>query len=137
MRTRTGKVAVTKGGRHLRTRSGFTLIEVLVALTIFAIGSVSVFVVFPASAMALRQAREYNDIALVLASQLDVVRATPFDQIEDKIITENLPSYVEKVEVDETVDPDLSDLKKIVLTVTYTSKGRERRTTVTTYAANF
>lgn len=117
-------------------RHGFTLVEILVALTIFAIGAVSVFVVFPTSSMALRQAKEYTDIALVLEAQLHAALATPFDELADRTITSGLPSYVSQVDIDVTPDPVAADLKKVEIKATYTSKGRARTKSVETYVVD-
>lgn len=115
---------------------GFTLVEILVALTIFAIGAVTVFVVFPASSMALRQAKEYSEIGLVLDAQLNAVLATPFNELSSRTLTENLPSFVEKVDTLVTSDPLLSDLKQVEIKVTYKSKGKSRTNSVTTNVFN-
>ena len=119
----------------MRNRNGFTLIETLVALTIFAIGAVAVFTVFPASSMALRQAKEYTDIGLLLQSQLSLVKATPFDELSSAAITENLPNFVQKIDRTVSIDSALADLKQVKVSVTYQSKGRSRTQSVTTYVA--
>lgn len=117
-----------------RSRHGFTLIETLVALTIFTIGAVAMFVVFPASSMALRQAKEYTDIGLLLEQQVNWAKATPFDQLATASITNNLPAHVQKIDRTVSQDSALSDLKHINIIITYQSKGRIRTDSVTTYA---
>ncbi|MBI4430146.1 MAG: prepilin-type N-terminal cleavage/methylation domain-containing protein [Candidatus Omnitrophica bacterium] len=112
---------------------GFTLIETLVAMTIFAIGAVAMFVVFPASSMALRQAKEYTDIGLLLDSHLSLVKAIPFDQLANSSVTENLPAYVQKIDRVVSQDAALPDLKHVKIITSYISKGRIRTDSVTTY----
>lgn len=116
-------------------RRSFTLIETLVALTIFAIGAVAIFTVFPASSMALRQAKEYTDIGLLLESQISLVKAIPFDELATASLTENLPDFVEKIDRTVSIDPALTDLKHVKISATYQSKGRSRTQSVTTYVA--
>ncbi|GEM_PF-2962337 len=113
---------------------GFTLIETLVALTIFAIGAVAMFVVFPASSMALRQAKEYTNIGLLFEQQINLVKAIPFDQMATVSITSNLPEHIQKIDRTVSADSALAGLKHINIAITYQSKGRIRTDSVTTYA---
>ena len=132
LRARRAKQSTIKNKISVR---GFTLIETLVALTIFAIGAVAVFTVFPASSMALRQAKEYTDVGLLLQSQLSLVKATPFDELSSAAITESLPHFVEKIDRTVSIDPAFAELKQVKVSVTYQSKGRSRTQSVTTYVA--
>jgi len=116
-----------------RNRHGFTLIETLVALTIFAIGAIAMFVVFPASSMALRQAKEYTNIGLLFEQQINLVKATPFDQLSTVSFTEDLPEHIQKIDRIVSEDSALADLKHINIVITYQSKGRIRTDSVTTY----
>ena len=120
----------------MKNRLAFTLIEVLVAITIFAIAAVTLFVVFPASSMTVRQAREYTDVALLMESYLAEIEATPFNQIQSREITSGLPAYVQRVQVNATSVSGTSELKLVELKATYLSKGRTREASVKTYVSS-
>ncbi len=67
------KTAMTYFGSR-RSRSGFTLIEVLVALTILAVGILAVMRLFPMSLTQQRRAAERTVIASLARTQLSEVR---------------------------------------------------------------
>jgi prepilin-type N-terminal cleavage/methylation domain-containing protein len=65
----------------MKHREGFTLLEVLIALTILAVGIMAVMQLFPVSLTSARQAIEDTVSAELADSQLGKVRASGADRL--------------------------------------------------------
>lgn len=59
----------------MRTNSGFTLLEVIVALTILAVGIIAILQLFPTSLRQARLAAEKTTVASLARTELGRVRA--------------------------------------------------------------
>jgi len=71
----------TSGTRVLRRYNGYTLIEVLVALVVLAIGLLGVAAAFSYAAVSARYGQNLARAQNVALSQLEKARQLPFDQI--------------------------------------------------------
>lgn len=60
---------------HATNRSGFTLVEVMVALTILAIGIMAIMRIFPESMRQSQQAAERQQVAFLAKTELGNLRA--------------------------------------------------------------
>lgn len=76
----------------MNARSGFTLLEVLVALTILIIGIVAVMQLFPASLMQARMANELTVTAKMAKSLMGQIKASGAQALYDGRLPERLLS---------------------------------------------
>ena len=78
---------------------GFTLIEIIISLSILALGLVSLFNFFPLGLSALRYARRVNDVALFAQKQLEHIKTFP-DTSELSGETENFTWQMNRAPLD-------------------------------------
>ncbi len=125
-------------------KKGFTIVEMLVAITIMAIGLLSLAVLFPAglrAAMVTRMNTQAMEYCQQKVEELRVVSfSDPFDQLTagthgpDSLPmddTENV--FVRTYEV--SVDYPVTDMKKIEVSTTWTIRGNVYTRNITTYLA--
>lgn len=117
-------------------KSGFTLLEVLIAIVIFTVGVVVVVGLF-ASGLVSSADAENTTIAMNLAQgKMEEIRNLAFadDPTEPKADITGFSGFQREVEVDAPgVDPDISDLKHVTVTVYWTFKGDEISVPLETY----
>ena len=59
-------------------RAGFTFIELLIALTVFLVGMISVLQIFPANRKLLNETTHNTQAAFLAQQELESVRALPY-----------------------------------------------------------
>ncbi len=70
---------IRQNTRFVKGNTGFTLIEVLIALVIFAIGILGVAALQSGSIRGNTSARGVTDIALIATDRLEMLRSLPYD----------------------------------------------------------
>lgn len=75
--------------RHARNRGGFTLLEVVVALSILAVGIISIMQLFPVSLRQQRIASERTVVASLAKTELGKVKVTGAGQQLQDWVREN------------------------------------------------
>lgn len=116
--------------------NGFTLLEVLIATVIIGVG-VAVLIGLFGNVLAASGDAENTLIAMNLCQQrMEEIRNLAFAGIADesKADVSGFSGFQREVEVDPPdVDPDMSDLKQVTVTVYWTFNGDEISVPLETY----
>ncbi|MDP8230460.1 MAG: hypothetical protein P9L93_05090 [Candidatus Gorgyraea atricola] len=113
------------------SRSGFTLLEVLIATVLFTVSTIVIIGLFGTGIIGGFDS-ENTSIAMNLAQQkMEEIRNLAFDDIVDEAKADVTGFSEFQREVDETESP--TDLKTITVTVYRTYKGDEISVPITTY----
>lgn len=126
--------------RYAKKRSnsaGFTLIEVVVAITILGVAYSAMLGAFSGSLRLLRQASEYQNALLLARSKLDETRIDTSLDITDQVAEENYGgvTYSYKIEIRDIplVEKDLKEsvklpvkLEEIAVEVFWGKVGKEK-----------
>jgi len=127
---------IRKEAQFVKGNTGFTLIEVLIAMVIFAIGILGVFALQTGSIRGNTSARGVTDIALIATDRLEMLRSLPYDDPALAAGVYVLNQATDRVdnnyngEIDEDVPADETGPLTIQYTVT-TDWPIERTKTVT------
>ncbi len=117
-------------------KSGFTLLEILIALIIFTLGIVVVAGLF-STGLINSLDTENTTIAMNLAQRrMEEIRNLGFANIADeaKADVTGFAGFQREVEVDDPPgDPTTDDLKEITVTVYWIYKGEEVDVSLATY----
>ena len=70
---------IKKNTQYVKGNTGFTLIEVLIAMAIFSIGILGVAMLQSGSIRGNTSARGVTDIALIATDRLEMLRSLPYD----------------------------------------------------------
>lgn len=106
--------------KKLANKEGFSLIELMIALTIFAIGILALAQLQSSAIVYNSEARRYTEATIIAQSKMDEFRTIPFINIDDE--TENIDSYTITTTV--TVGP-IDDTKSIDVVVSWVHKGNK------------
>ncbi|MCX6784807.1 MAG: prepilin-type N-terminal cleavage/methylation domain-containing protein [Candidatus Komeilibacteria bacterium] len=117
---------------HRQSKSGFTLIETLVALFVLSLGLLAVLMVFPFISKQLNLAEQTTQASFLAQAKIENLISQPYEQVAIGQTNENsLPGnfatfkrLVTITYVDADLNPAQNDtgLKKIVVTVTSASQ---------------
>ncbi|MCG2703313.1 MAG: prepilin-type N-terminal cleavage/methylation domain-containing protein [Candidatus Omnitrophica bacterium] len=114
--------------RERSSLTGFTLIEIIIALTILGIGLISVMAYLPVALDASRRASDLTKATLLAREWIENVRAAAYDDITkaDTKITDFVPSaeyagFEYKIEINPTGAATFKDVK---VTVRWRLKGK-------------
>jgi prepilin-type N-terminal cleavage/methylation domain-containing protein len=127
---------------HLHTISGFTLIEVLIALAIMVIGLVPLLHLLTTSILMTDSAWNLSQATLIGNSKLvEVISQNDLSiglkkgsvEIKEKEIIFDWQSEVDEVYIKELEDANLDDLHKVVVTVTWQEGLNPKQIYLTTY----
>lgn len=125
-----------------RRQAGLTVIETLIAATLFLTAIVVLVGLYPASARATRQAQGHLMATNIAERELELSRATNFDALEDRTNTYPLEisnnGALETIKFDSAVKiKDVrAGLKSITVTVTWQGTDLfNRKLEMETYAA--
>ncbi len=113
--------------------SGFSLIEVVLALGILIIGLVAIVLLFPVGLRASREAGILSEATLLAQSRIEQIKTLGYDRLQEKQGSQGTfgwSTIEEEVTPDGVNDP--SKLKKISVVVTWTQAGKERKETFVT-----
>ena len=134
-------------------RSGFTFIELLVALSLFAVGMLSVLEIFPVTRSFLTQSASATQATFLAQQELETIRSLPYADLTPGIYeplhavtadTSNQLSQFQRQTVVTLVDPESSPvpyatsaadvgMKKVEVTVSWLEKTRTRQLALATY----
>ena len=147
-------VRCTKKGpaQALRTRGGFTMAEILIALTILTIGLVSILSLFPVGLKASRRAGDLNEATLCAQEILDGLKLCDYD---DPSLLSGGPHTASHIEQIPGVSTNwyanyiahsgyvvanvagYTNLKQIDLTIRWIDAGRTNEEGFVTYRADY
>ena len=102
---------------------GFTLIEVLIAITIFAYGILAVASMQIASMKGNTSARDLTEAGTVGSDQLEKLMLSSYDTISDDSRTKDIYGITWTVQ-DDTPQPDT---KTVIVNVSWTERGTQRQ----------
>jgi prepilin-type N-terminal cleavage/methylation domain-containing protein len=136
---------------HSRRR-GFTFIELLVALSLFSVGFVSVLQIFPVNRRLLAQSSFQTQAAFLVQEQIENLRSLPYTSItvgtyEPRAFLTGTSASDPVTQFERSTTVSLMDgtyattatdvgLKKIVVTVYWSEHNIPRQYSITTYANN-
>jgi len=112
----------SKTARPVREK-GFTLVEVLIAITIFAYGILAVAGMQIASMKGNTSARDLTEASTVGSDQLEKLMLSAYDSISDGSRTKDIYGITWNVQ-DNTPQPDT---KTVIVNVSWTERGTQRR----------
>ena len=102
---------------------GFTLVEVLIAITIFAYGILAVASMQIASMKGNTSARDLTEASTVGSDQLEKLMLSSYDTISDDSRTKDIYGITWTVQ-DDTPQPDT---KTVIVNVSWTERGTQRQ----------
>jgi type IV pilus assembly protein PilV len=115
---------IRKNTQFVKENTGFTLIEVLIAMVIFSIGILGVAALQSGSIRGNTSARGVTDIALIATDRLEMLRSLPYDDPALAAGVYVLNQVADRVDnnydgqIDETVPADETGPLTIQYTVT-------------------
>ena len=112
---------------HIGQRSGFTLIELVIAAFIFAVGALALEATAAASLRRMRRSADLSFAASVARSRLEALAAARCDAITGG--TDELRGVVSSWTVEPT---SLPSVRAVSQTIAYTVDGRPRTDTYRT-----
>ena len=126
------------------TKKGFTMAEILIALTILTIGLVSILSLFPVGLKASKRAGDLNEVALCAQEIFEGLRLCDYDDVDpDRTNIEDIPGvntniYAKYLDNSEYVVTTVTNnLKQIDLTIRWIDAGRTNEEEFITYRANY
>ncbi|MDD5556948.1 MAG: type II secretion system protein [bacterium] len=103
-------------------RSGFTLIEVLIAIIILGISFGALAAAFSTGLMGVRAARETSTAVHAAQQEIENMRNMSFSAIQTRLFT--VPSINGAGTVTSQLEGGTTDLKKVAVNVSWVSGGR-------------
>jgi prepilin-type N-terminal cleavage/methylation domain-containing protein len=116
-----------------RVSRGFTLIELIITLTIISIVLVGTITIMLASQARGMEAQHEAAASSAAAKQVEVLRATAFDSIAvgtTSFTPSNVPALVSAQNVITTIN---ADLKQVMITITWKEGSRNQTVTISSY----
>jgi type II secretion system protein I len=110
----------------LKSNRGFTLNEVMIALSIFAIGILAVASLMISSINENTSARKMTEATTLAEMHLESLMAQDYASIADGTTTEGAYSIAWTVAEDDVV----ANTKSLTVTVTWTDRGKQRSVSI-------
>ena len=107
---------------------GFTLVEVLIALAVFAIGILAIYAMQITATNGSAGARKRTEALSWAANQMEILRTTPYDSLANGNVARsvyNLNWTVNDVDLD---NDGLNDSKVISVNVSWQDRKRQQTT---------
>ena len=131
-------------------RQGFTLLEVLIAVSLFAVGMMSIIQIFPLNRRLLRQSANTSQAAFLAQEEIEIIRDVDYDSLTtgtyeaahamgtagDQLVIFSRSTAVSLIDSNRAATNSDVGLKKIVVTVTWTERNVARTYSLATYAYN-
>jgi len=134
-------------------RTGFTFVELLVALSLFAVGMLSVLEIFPVTRAFLTQSSQTTQASFLAQQELETIRSLPYADLTvgtyeaQHAVSSDSSSQLSEFQRQTTVSlvsPESSPapyaatatdlgMKKVDVTVTWQEKNHTRQLTLSTY----
>ena len=119
------------GMHYMRSRGGFTLLEVLIATLLFAVGVVSVSWVLSAAFVSGSDVENTMIASNLTQGRLEELRNIDYELVNDeaRAAVSGFAGFQRMVAVDEP----LTDLKMVTVTVYWAFRGPEANASLATY----
>ena len=129
-----------ENARFPHGKRGFSLLELIIAVGVLAIGLVGILQIFPVGLRASRRAGTITRAAFLAQNKMEEVKMAGFDAITE--LPPRMPLsgsesdfeweiFIEDVALDGLESSD--DMRKVIITVSWMERGRERSKDFITY----
>jgi type IV pilus assembly protein PilV len=124
----------------LKSQKGFGLVEIIIAMLIFAIGITAAMRTLPDSNRATMRAQNMTQATNLAQEQIETLMAAPFNDaaltsgnhVDPRNPLERIFSRTWSV----TDNTPVSGMKRVIVSVSYTAKGNDNSITLTTYLSS-
>jgi general secretion pathway protein I len=116
----------------LFNKKGFTLLEIVIALAIFAIGLVGLLSLFPVGFQSAKKASDLTQATIYAQEKMEELKQSDFDSISDSSGTFSDSRF----SWDLATSSVSTGLKKLELTVSWTERGKNYNEEFVTYVAD-
>lgn len=132
-------------------KSGFSFLELLIALSLFSVGMVSILQIFPLNRRYLAQSAAVTQASFLGQAEIETVRATDYDSLipgtfepqhsvsndaSDPLSQFERSTVITLIDKDHHTTATDVGLKKVEVTVYWSERGINRQYSLTTYASN-
>ena len=124
-------------GRATDARRGLTLLEMMLALVVFAVGSVSAMELFHRAQLGSTDGEEVLIAVQLAQRRLEEIRNTAYSSLaSESKASVSSPSGFSQFSRQVTVTTPYTNLKQLVVTVSWTAPGGETNVALQTYRSN-
>ena len=123
----------------MRGIRGFTLLEIVIALAIFAVGLVGLLSLFPVSFQSAKRATDLTEATIYAQEIIEDLKRQGYDNITDGTTTDNSISGTSRFTYDKIVTSGgslPSGLRKISITMEWIEGGKTYDEDFVTYVAD-
>jgi Tfp pilus assembly protein PilV len=133
MTTKPTSVRSTEGRAETRDREGFSLIEVVFALTFLAVGILAVASMIPAGTRGVSQSRVLTSSLMAAQVKLEELKGTPFVSLAAGTFQDTTSVFVRTWTVTDSVP--MAGCKKIDVVARWTDSHGTESTQLTSYVS--
>lgn len=121
--------------KNTSSHSGFTLIEILIAIFVIGVGLLAVLSLFGLTISVVDRCHQTNQAYLVANQTIEQIRALPFSSLNNETTTDTI-TELPSGQITKTISPYQADndLKNISVVVTWTSRGRAQSVEINSLA---
>lgn len=128
----------------MRKSRGFTLAEIMIALVILVMGVLVILRIFPVALGYSERSQSASRISILVERKLEEIKSRPYaeviDTYEDKNITGTEDGLSWAIKLDKVTPANVSptsEIRRLIMTVSWQEKGRTRSDKFVTYITNF